>query len=105
MFVDARITGHEVDGIVVLPRKAMLDDDRVLVVQLELVGVFTWLPTLRPTLYHREVDVLRSERDRVVLRGGVEPGEWICVSSLDAAVDGMAVRVASVSSNAGEERR
>jgi RND family efflux transporter MFP subunit len=105
MFVDARIVGNEVDGIVALPRSAMLDDDHVLIVRLEPVGLFTWLPTLRPTLYHREVVVLRAGRDRVVLRHGVEPGEWICVSSLDAVVDGMAVRIASIDANAGEERR
>jgi hypothetical protein len=40
------------------------------------------------------VDVLRLEREHVVIGDGLATGERVCVSPLPAAVDGMAVRVA-----------
>ena len=43
--------------------------------------------------YFRAVDVLREERDRVVITGGLRAGDLVCVSPLPGAVDGMRVRV------------
>ena len=40
----------------------------------------------------RPVDVLRIERDRVLVRGGLEPGERVIVTSIDVVTEGMAVR-------------
>ncbi|MBW1684934.1 MAG: hypothetical protein JRS35_07685, partial [Deltaproteobacteria bacterium] len=45
-------------------------------------------------LEFRPVEVLRSERERVVIGAGLAAGERVCVSPLRAPVDGMAVRVA-----------
>ena len=44
-------------------------------------------------LRFRSVDVLRTERDRVIVRGGLQPGERVCISPLRAVTDGMRVRV------------
>ena len=44
-------------------------------------------------LHFRDVEVLRVERDEVVIGGGLAVGERVCISPLPAAVDGMAVRV------------
>ena len=44
----------------------------------------------------REIELLRTERDRIVVAGGLEPGERVCTSALDATIDGMLVRVAPV---------
>ena len=41
----------------------------------------------------RKLQILRNERDRVLVSGGLRPGERVCVSMLEAAVDGMRVRV------------
>ena len=41
----------------------------------------------------RPVEVLRAERDQVVIGSGLSPGERVCVSPLGAVVDGMSVRV------------
>lgn len=44
-------------------------------------------------LRFRQVDVLRVQRDEVVIGGGLEVGERVCVSLLTAPIDGMIVRV------------
>ena len=43
-------------------------------------------------LRFRRVEVIRAGRDEVVLRSGLEPGDRVIVSSVEAAVDGMKVR-------------
>lgn len=80
MFVDAAIVGRTVPGTIVVPRAALRDGNRVLVVDAE--------ERLRP----REVEVLRVERDVAALRAGVAPGERVCVSPVEAFTDGMRVR-------------
>jgi multidrug efflux pump subunit AcrA (membrane-fusion protein) len=80
MFVDAEIAGRTVPGTIVVPRAALRDGNRVLVVDGE--------GRLRP----REVEVLRLERDVAALRSGVAPGERVCVSQVEAFTDGMRVR-------------
>jgi multidrug efflux pump subunit AcrA (membrane-fusion protein) len=81
MFVQAEIAGRELKDVVVLPRSALHDGDHVHVVELGDV------------LRMRPVDVLRRERERVVLRAGVAAGERVCTTSLEAPTDGMRVRV------------
>ncbi len=83
MFVQAEIEGHVHQNVIVLPRTAMRDGHRVFVV--DASGVMRL----------REVDVLRAERDRIVLRSGVAAGELICTQNLEAPTDGMRVRVAA----------
>ncbi len=80
LFVEARIEGKLAKGVVALPRAALRGEGEVLVVDGE------------SRLRFRPVDVLRLERDRVILAAGVEPGEQICVSPLETVVDGMRVR-------------
>ena len=79
MFVQAEILGKTVKSVVV-PRSALRGDDQLLVVNPEGRVEF------------RDLDILRRERDRVLVRGGVTPGEQVLVSPLEAAVEGMQVR-------------
>jgi hypothetical protein len=44
-------------------------------------------------LWLREVDVLRVDGEDVLIRTRLAPGERVCVSPLQAVVDGMSVRV------------
>ena len=81
LFVEAEIRGREVGDAVVLPRVALRGEGRVLVLDDE------------SRLRFRDVEVLRVERERVVIGAGLEVGERVCVSPLPAAVDGMSVRV------------
>lgn len=79
MFVEAEIEGRQIPEAVVLPRAALRGADEVLVVDGE------------NRLRIRRVNVLRTDGDRVVLNGGLEPGERVCVSPLEAVADGMRV--------------
>jgi RND family efflux transporter MFP subunit len=87
LFVEAEIEGTTASGIFVLPRSALRRDragktNRVLVVDAE------------SRLRFRVVDVLRIEREHVIVGGGLQPGERVCVSPLRAVTDGMRVRIA-----------
>ena len=80
-FVEARIHGISLPDVVVLPRHALRDNRNVLVVDGE------------SRLYSREVDVLRTDSDRVYIREGLSRGDLICVSPVDVMVEGMFVEV------------
>jgi RND family efflux transporter MFP subunit len=81
LFVNAEIQGKATPGLFSIPRSAMRGDSQVIVVD------------SNNRLRFRDVDIFRAERDRVLLRSGVEAGERICISPLEAAVEGMEVRV------------
>jgi multidrug efflux pump subunit AcrA (membrane-fusion protein) len=53
-------------------------------------------------LWKRDVEILRTERGRVIVGSGLSPGERICVSPLRAVTDGMRVRVAGDASEGRE---
>ena len=81
MFVQATIAGRTFADVVVVPRSALQPGNTV------------WIVDAEHRLRRREVQVLRSERDRVVLRGGVEAGDRVCTSQLEVATDGLPVRL------------
>jgi len=91
LFVDAEIAGRELPSAVVLPRAALRDATRVLVVDAE------------GRIHHRQVEVLRTSRDEVVIGAGLAAGERVCISPLDTVVDGMHVRVAGEAPAAGAD--
>jgi multidrug efflux system membrane fusion protein len=80
LFVDAEIDGVNLRNVYVLPRSAVRDGSRVLIVD----------PDSR--LRIRSVVVERFERDRAVVKTGLEPNDLVCVSQIEAVVDGMTVR-------------
>jgi RND family efflux transporter MFP subunit len=82
LFVDAQILGPTFDRVHVLPRTALRGATEVLVVDAD------------ERLRIRTVELLRKERDTIVVRRGLEDGERVCVTPLEAVVDGMQVRVA-----------
>lgn len=82
MFVEAEILGNWLRGAIVLPRAAIRGTDQVYVVDQE------------GKLRFRTVDVLKSERERVIIQGGLEEGEMVCISPLETVVEGMRVRFA-----------
>ncbi|MBW2274775.1 MAG: efflux RND transporter periplasmic adaptor subunit [Deltaproteobacteria bacterium] len=81
LFVEAQILGRRLTDVVVLPRAALRDGTRVLVVDGD------------DRMHFRPVETLRVERDQVVIGAGLARGERVCVSPLQAVVDGMRVRV------------
>ncbi len=80
LFVNAEIEGLLADNIVVLPRTALRDGDRVLVVD----G--------GNNLRYRNIEPLRLYKDEVLIKAGLAAGERVCVSPLQTAVDGMPVQ-------------
>lgn len=89
MFVEAEIMGRVVENAIILPRTA-LRERQVLVVDDE------------DRLRFRDVDVLRVDREYVVIVGGLEADERICISTLEAVSDGMKVRTAGGDRSSGD---
>lgn len=80
LFVHAEIDGRIAEGVVRLPRAAIRDGDNVLVVDAE------------NRLRFRQVDIMRIEYDEVLVKGGLESGERVCISPMQVAVEGMEVQ-------------
>jgi multidrug efflux pump subunit AcrA (membrane-fusion protein) len=80
LFVQAEIEGAIAENVIVVPRYAMRDESRILIVDAE------------DRLYTREIEVLRFDRDDVLIRSELAPGERICVSPLQVVVEGMQVK-------------
>jgi len=93
LFVEAEILGRSVEAAVMLPRVALRRDEAG-PGEPAREGHFVLVVSDESRLEFRPVEVLRSERERVVIGAGLVSGERVCVSSLRAPVDGMLVRVA-----------
>ena len=83
LFVQADIAGREIENAVVLPRSAVRNGNRVLIVD------------DGDHIRFREVTILRFAGNRAIITDGLDRGEKICVSSLEAVTDGMKVRTAA----------
>lgn len=82
LFVDAEIHGRVAQGIAVLPRSAVRQDDKVLVVGSD------------NRLYFRPVTIMRTVGELAYISGGLAEGDRVCISPLENAMEGMTVRVA-----------
>ncbi|MCH9649145.1 MAG: efflux RND transporter periplasmic adaptor subunit [Deltaproteobacteria bacterium] len=89
LFVEAEIQGMTLNDVTTLPRSALLstalpnsanNEYRVLVLDRE------------DRLRFRSVEVLRRSGSEVLVSGGLSRGERVCISTLEAPVDGMVVR-------------
>lgn len=80
LFVRAEIDGRLAEDVLVVPRSAMRDDDRLLLVDQD------------DRLRLRAVDVLRIDRDEVLLRSDLSPGDRVVVSPMQVVVEGMRVQ-------------
>ena len=80
LFVQANIEGRLVDDLIALPRSVIRNNNQVLVVDAE------------NKMYYRDVEIYRLEEERVLISGGILPGEFICISPIQAVVNGMSVQ-------------
>ncbi|MEZ4651042.1 MAG: efflux RND transporter periplasmic adaptor subunit [Candidatus Eisenbacteria bacterium] len=80
LFVSADVAGTVLDDVFVIPRSAIRKGGELLIVDDE------------DRLRIREVQVVRAERERVIVSGGIAEGERICLSPLEVVTDGMKVR-------------
>lgn len=81
LFVNAEILGRSTDDIVILPRSAIRNGNQVLVVGAD------------DRLRYRTVSIARIYGDDAYIDGGLDRGERVSVSALQAVVDGMRVEV------------
>jgi RND family efflux transporter MFP subunit len=79
LFVKADIEGVLANDIVVLPRNALRNGGRVLVVD------------ENNKLRFREIETLRLYKDDVLIKAGLEPGERVCISPMQTPIEGMTV--------------
>jgi len=80
LYVEARINGKQIEEMIALPRTVIRNNNQVLIVDAE------------NKMYYREVEIYRLEEDRVLISDGLLPGERICISPIQAVVDGMSVQ-------------
>jgi len=82
-YVDVQFAGPVLEGVVALPRSALRENDTVWVVDEAL------------QLRIRPVEVLRLERDVVLIRTGLQDGEQVVLTQISGAADGQKLRVAA----------
>ena len=80
MFVEVRLQGEELSDVIAVPRGALHDNDTV------------WLVDDEDRLHIREVEILRRERDEVLIRSGLDGSERIVLTNLSGAAEGMLLR-------------
>ena len=80
-FVTAKIQGKKEENLVKLPRDAFKDLTRVLV------------SDSANQLYYRDLQVVRAESDFVYVKGGLNNGDRIVMTSIESPVQGMQLRV------------
>ncbi len=96
-FVEAEIDGRMADGVFVVPRVALRPTRRGMSEQVLIVDG-------EDRLRFRDVDILRLDGESAMISSGLTAGERVCVSPLDAAVDGMEVRTVETRDDAGTGR-
>jgi RND family efflux transporter MFP subunit len=82
-YVQAVIEGRSLDGVIRIPRSALRQGRQVLVV------------SPASTIHFRDVEILRLTSESAFLADGLQPGETIVLSAMDAPVEGMTVRTAN----------
>jgi multidrug efflux pump subunit AcrA (membrane-fusion protein) len=80
LFVEAEIIGRRVEDVVVIPRSAVRGRDQVLIVD------------ENERLHFRWIEIIKAERELVVVGEGLDDGDRVCLSPIDTPVDGMRVR-------------
>lgn len=81
LFVQAKLAGRTLNNVVVIPRNALRGQDKVYVAKSD------------GTLSIHTVEVLSSDRNRVVLGSGIAPGMAVVTSPIRGAAEGMPIEV------------
>ncbi|MAI80168.1 MAG: hypothetical protein CL917_14565 [Deltaproteobacteria bacterium] len=79
LFVDAVIEGTQLSEAIVLPRNALQQGNRVFLLDDE------------NRVHLQGIEIARAERDQIVVKGGLRPGDRISVTPMPWAVEGMQV--------------
>lgn len=87
LFVDAEIHGRLARDVAILPRAAVRQNNQVLLVDGE------------DRLRFRSVTVLRMVGEQAYISAGLAAGDRVCISPIENALEGMAVRTAADTGN------
>ncbi|MCX4240934.1 efflux RND transporter periplasmic adaptor subunit [Paraliomyxa miuraensis] len=79
-YVEAELRGRTLEGVVAVPRRAMIDDAHL------------WVVDAEQRLRSREVTVAWRERGRVFVKAGLRVGDRFVISNLPVATEGMRVQ-------------
>ena len=82
MFVNLSFAGPHLKDVIVLPRRALRDSRSV------------WLAGEDNLLSIRPVEILRLEKENVIIESGLEEGDQVILTTLTGAADGMLLRIA-----------
>jgi RND family efflux transporter MFP subunit len=85
-YVRVKILGRKLDNVFQIPRTAFKDNSSI------------WIAGENQTLEIRKVRPVWRDADVVLLQDGLKPGEQLIVSDLPAPVEGMTVRVETLTS-------
>jgi multidrug efflux pump subunit AcrA (membrane-fusion protein) len=80
MFVEVRMLGEELADVIAVPRGALRDNDTV------------WIADSENRLHIRTVDIIRRERDEILVQAGLQAGEHVILTGLTGAAEGMLLR-------------
>jgi RND family efflux transporter MFP subunit len=87
LFVQAEVKGKTLENIIRVPRRAMLDENHLLIVD------------EASKLRTRTVSVLRSLDTDMLISSGLKDGERVIITALSAPIEGMSLKVVEVSSD------
>ncbi len=80
VFVDVILHGRQLEGVFILPHKAIREHNTV------------WIMDENNSLKIREVTIIRQEKDAVLIKAGLDPGDKVVLTNLSAAAEGMKLR-------------
>ena len=80
-FVDVRVFGRTVTGLMPVPRHAIHEGNLVWVAEDDVLRI-------------RQVEIARSDREVAYISNGLVAGDHVVVTALDAVTDGMKIRTA-----------
>ncbi|MCK5121092.1 MAG: efflux RND transporter periplasmic adaptor subunit [Methylococcales bacterium] len=79
-FVEARIKGKQLQQVFVVPRSAIRDHSQLMIVD------------EKSRLNLRQINIIWSDAEHVVIRQGLKAGEWLCITPIQYAVNGLQVK-------------
>ena len=80
MFVEVHLQGQELSDVIAVPRGALHDNDTL------------WIVDDENRLHIRQVDIVRRERDEILIRSGLDVHEKLVLTNLSGAAEGMLLR-------------
>ena len=78
-FVEAKIKGKLLQQVFVIPRSAIKDNSQLMIIDEQ------------SRLNLRQIEILWSDADHVVIKEGLQEGEWLCITPVQYAVNDLKV--------------